>query len=62
MGKTYIHKLAIKANKGLIKIPIKMELMYNRFNYSLGKLRCRRNKIKENIADKEFKNECNEEE
>lgn len=34
--------------------------MYNRFNYSVGKLKCRRNKIKESIDDKELKNECNE--
>ena len=60
MGKTTIQKLTIKANKGLIKLPLKVELMYNRFNYSVGNLKCRRNKIKESIADKEFKNECNE--
>lgn len=33
--------------------------MCDRFNYSVGKLKCRRNKIKESIADKEFKNEIN---
>ena len=60
MGKTYIQKLAIKANKGLIKLPIKVQLMCDRFNYEVGESRSRRNKIKESIADKEFKNECNE--
>ena len=56
MGKTIIQKIAIKANKGLIIRPIKVQLMCNRFNYSVGKLKRRRNKIKESIADKEFKN------
>ena len=60
MGKTTIQKLAIKANKGLIKLPLKVELMHNRFNYSVGKSKCIRNKIKESVTDKEFKNECNE--
>jgi len=59
MGKTYIQKLAIKANKGLIIRPIKVRLMCDRFNYSVGKLKYRRNKIKESIAYKEFKNEIN---
>jgi len=60
MGQTYIQKLAIKANKGLIIRPIKVHLMCDRFNYSVGKLKYRRNEIKEFIADKEFKNEWNE--
>ena len=60
MGKTNIQKIAIKANKGLIIRPIKVRLMCDRFNYSVGKLKYRRNKIKESIAYKEFKNECNE--
>ena len=60
MGKTTIQKLAIKANKGLAIRPIKVRLMCDRFNYSVGKLKYRRNKIKESIAYKEFKNECNE--
>ena len=59
MGKTTIQKLAIKANKCLIIGPIKVQLMCDRFNYSAGKIKCRRNKIKEIIADKEFKNEIN---
>ena len=59
MGKTTIQKLAIKAKKGLIIRSIKVKLMYDRFNYSVGKLKYRRNKIKESIADKEFKNEFN---
>ena len=33
--------------------------MCDRLNYSVGKLKCRLNKIKESIADKEFKNEIN---
>ena len=60
MGKTTIQKLTIKANKGLVIRPIKVKLMCDRFNYSVGKLKYRRNKIKESIAYKEFKNECNE--
>lgn len=60
MGKTTIQKLTIKAKKGLIIRPIKVRLMCDRFNYSVGKLKYRRNKIKESIADKELKNECNE--
>lgn len=35
MGKTYIQKLAIKANKGLIIRSIKVRLMCDRFNYSV---------------------------
>ena len=46
MGKTTIQKLTIKANKGLVIRPIKVRLMCDRLNYSVGKLRCRRNKIK----------------
>ena len=57
MGKTTIQKLTIKSNKGLIIRPIKVRLMCDRFNYSVGKLKYIRNKIKESIADKEFKNE-----
>ena len=60
MGKTKTQKLTIKANKGLIIRPIKVQLMCDRSNYSFGKLKCRRNKIKESIAYKELKNECNE--
>ena len=59
MGKTTIQKLTIKASKGLIIRPIKVQLMCDRFNYSVGKLKCKRNKIKESIAYKEFKNEIN---
>lgn len=59
MCKTTIQKIAIKSNKGLIIRPIKVQLMCDRFNYSVGKLKCMRNKIKENIAYKEFKNEIN---
>ena len=59
MGKTNIQKIAIKAKKGFIIRPIKVQLMCDRFNYSVGKLKYRRNKIKESIADKEFKNEIN---
>ena len=59
MCKTTIQKLAIKANKGLIIRPIKVQLMCDRFNYSVGESRCIRNNIKESIAYKEFKNEIN---
>ena len=59
MWKTTIQKLTIKSNKGLIIRPIKVRLMCDRFNYSVGKSKCRRNKIKESIADNEFKNEIN---
>jgi len=55
----HIQKLAIKANKGLAIRPIKVRLMCDRFNYSVGKSKCIRNKTKESIADKEFKNEIN---
>lgn len=57
MGKTTIQKLTIKANKGLIIRPIKVRLMCDRFNYSVGKLKLKRNNIKEKILDKEFNNE-----
>ena len=53
MGKTTIQKLTIKTNKGLIIRPIKVQLMCDRFYYSVGKLKCRRNKIKESVADNE---------
>ena len=60
MGKTYIHKLEAKFNKGLIGLTLNLMLKCNRFNYSVGKLKLRRNKIKEKILDKEFNNEINE--
>ena len=60
MGKTYIQKLEAKFNKGLIGLPLNVRLKCDRFNYSTGKLKIRRNKIKEKILDKEFKNEINE--
>ena len=59
MEKTTVQILAIKSKKELIIRPIKVQLMCDRFNYSVGKLKCIRNKIKESIADNEFKNEIN---
>ena len=61
IGKTTIQKLTIKASKGLIIRPIKVLLMCDRFNYSVGKLKYRRNNIKESVDYKEFKNEINKE-
>ena len=59
MGKTYIQKIEAKFNKELIGLPLNVRLKYDRFNYSVGKLKLRRNKIKEKILDKEFNNEIN---
>ena len=59
MGKTYIQKLKAKFNKGLIKLPLNVRLKCDRFNYSVGKLKLKRNNIKEKILNNEFNIEIN---